>query len=643
MNRTAWLRGYIDAAPGFLARQKKNLGHARYGWNHPTQVSFVFGCQRSGTKMLMRILDRSPAIRIYHENHGSAFHDFQLRSDVVLRALLRLSPSPAQIFKPICDSQNADLILERFPAARALWMYRHYNDVANSALQKWGEHQLEVIRDVARGDLETWGWRTARIPPEIVAEVRSVYRDDLSVAEGALLFWYLRNSFFFSLKLDTHPRMRLAKYERLVSDPGRHFPAIFEQVGAPFDPAFVERVHAESVGRKAPPEVHPAVRALCEGLLSRLDAWTPTETVVSPVLILINTLGVGGAERYAVTVANWLAERGADVTIAASGGGLVQELAPRVKFVETPLRRVRADFPAATKQVYDRIAEVKPAAILCNSLAMTLLARAAHPARTVPIVNVAHGWPVEKYRVVGRLIGTADRVVAVSPDVKSKLTAAGLSERRCVVIQNGVNTEGLGRRTGTIRDETRASLNAGPDHVLVVTVGRLTPQKAHHHVLTIAAALRSTDPSLRYAIVGEGLRADELRALAQEQGVGHLVCFPGLRADVPDILGSADIYLSCSDWEGMPLSTIEAMASGLPTVATQTEGSGQLLDSQSGTVVPIGDVDAMSRAIATLASDSGLRQAMGQHAAARARERFGHDRMVGELASLLAGLIRPSA
>ena len=81
MNLADRVKGWREAAPRFLERQAKSASQVRFGWDHPKRTSFVFGCQRSGTKMLMRILDNSPETRIYHENHASAFRDFQLRSD----------------------------------------------------------------------------------------------------------------------------------------------------------------------------------------------------------------------------------------------------------------------------------------------------------------------------------------------------------------------------------------------------------------------------------------------------------------------------------------------------------------------------------------------------------------------------------
>ncbi|MDP2307735.1 MAG: glycosyltransferase [Pseudomonadota bacterium] len=646
------LRSWREAAPGFLRRQEKNLDQLRYGWDHPQQLCFVFGCQRSGTKMLMRVLDKSPATRIYHENNALAFDDFQLRSDRIVRTLLRISPAPSQIFKPICDSQEADRLLTRFPAAHGLWIYRHHDDVANSALHKWGAHQREVVAAVASGERVAWGWRTARLPDTVVANVRRVYRDDLCDDEGALLFWYLRNAFFFELGLHEHPRVLLVKYERMVQAPESTFPAVFAHVGAPFDAGFIERVHAGSVGRNEAPRASPEIRALCADLLARLDAWAPapvpaaaprpvSPVLVSPVLMLINTLGVGGAERYVVTVANWMAERGVDVAIAASPGELVGELLPSVGYVATPLRRVRGGLPLAALRVRGILRARRPAAIVANSLVVTWIARAAQVRRRVPIVTIAHGWPDHRYRRVGPLLRIADRVVAVSPEVKAKLVSAGLDPGRCDVIFNGVDCTNLGPRVGAARVSARAAMGAGPDDLVVVILGRLSAQKAHHHVIALAERLRERRPELRFAIVGEGARAEELTRLVRAAGLDDRVRLLGLRSDVPDLLGSADIYLSCSDWEGMPLSTIEAMAAALPTVATRTEGSGQLLTEDCGVVVPVGDVAAMAEAVERLAADAPLRARLGEASRRRALASFGHDRMARELAALVARVVSP--
>ncbi|NOY26867.1 MAG: glycosyltransferase, partial [Oligoflexia bacterium] len=563
------LSGWRRALPGFVARQQKTLAQASYGWQHPRHHSFVFGCQRSGTKMVLRVLENSPETRIYHENHAVAFRDFQLRGDTTIRALVHLNPAPVQVFKPICDSYRADLLLARFPKARALWIYRHYDDVANSATQKWGEHQRKVVSAVAAGDLDRFGWRTARLPPQVAKEIARAWRPDLSPAEGALLFWYMRNAFFFELGLHRDPRVLLARYETLVHQPVPAFQAVFAHLGATFDPAYVKGVRTSSVGRCAPPQASPEIRDLCADLASRLDQWTPPPArPVSPVLIMTNTLSIGGAEHYAVGVANWFARQGAKVSLAATGGELVEALASDVAFVPTDLRRVRSDLPRAVREVRAILHQQSPAVVIANSLVVTWIARLAQPRHHARVVTVAHGWPNHRYRLVGPLMRVSDAVIAVSPDVRDRLVAGGLPDSLCTVIFNGVDCSRLGQRTGPGRVAARAAMGAGPDDLLVISVGRLAAQKAHQHIIAIAQHLRDIHPRLRFAIVGPGERLDELTQAIQAAGVADRVHLTGLRTDVPDLLGAADIYVNCSDWEGMPLSTIEAMASSLPIIAT---------------------------------------------------------------------------
>lgn len=635
------LASWRTSGLGFLQRQAKHVGQARHGWAHPRQVSFVFGCQRSGTKMVMRVLDESGATRIYHENHRTAFRDFQLREDPVLRALVASSPAPAQIFKPICDSQEADEILERFPSARGLWIFRDPDDVANSAVRKWGSHQLELVDAAVRGETERWGWRLARLDEAALADLARVHRQDLSPHEGALLFWWLRNRFVYQLGLDQHPRLRVVRYERLVSEPEAAFPAVFAQVGAPWDPEAVARVRTSSVSRRPPPPAHPDIRALVDGLHERLLATAAVHAeapppLPSPVLMIIDTLGVGGAERYVVSAANWLAEQGARVVVtAAPGGALEGDLDPRVHFEAADIDSVRAGLPRAARHVRRLVTEHEPAVVVAHSLATTLMTRAALPSYAVPVVQVAHGWAEDRFRHVAPMMRAADRVVAVSRDVRDKLLAAGLDEGRCVVVENGVDTRELGRRTGPERTALRAECGASEDELLVLVVGRLEAQKAHQHVVSVAQLLRERAPRLRFAVAGAGSREAELRQLVAEAGLDERVRFLGLRRDVPALLGVADLFLNCSDWEGMPLTTIEAMATGLPVVATETEGASRLLTGGAGLVVPVGDAQAIAAALEQLAADPERRGAMGTLARERAEAQYGQDRLMGELVDVM--------
>lgn len=628
--------GHVKNLPDKIERQLKYATQARFGWGHKRRLGFVFGCQRSGTKMVMRVLERSPLTRIFHENDLSAFDEFELRSVRTIRSLVRITPAPVQVFKPICDSQRARELLSEFPEARGVWVVRDPADVANSAMEKWGAHQREVIGCLVRGELDTWGWRTAQVPDEVVDALRSVWRDDLSDGEGALLWWYLRNALFFAQALEDHERMLVVRYEALVSAPERAFEPLFDHLDVPWAPEHVDRVRSSSIGKRPPPDASPEILALCRALVERFDAWRAPERrlrLPDDVLVLIDTMGLGGAERYALVVANWFAEQGCDVTLSASPGG---ELAPElrdVRYVPLPVEGVRADLPLRAVQVRRAIGR-RPTVIVSNSLATCWLGRLAFPG--TPVVNVAHGWPEERFKKVGPMMNMATRVVAVSPSVRGKLVAHGTSPHRVAVVHNGVRMDPLGPREGAVREAAREAM--GGHELVVIIVGRLVAQKAHQHVVAVAKALDR--PGVGFALVGWGEREGELRALVEAEGVGDRVHLLGPRRDVPELLGAADLYLNCSDWEGMPLTTIEAMGSCLPVVATATEGSEQLLDAGCGLVVPVGDVAAMTAAVRELVDDPERRQAMGAAARERALRHFSHDRMCRGLAEVVAQAVR---
>jgi hypothetical protein len=209
---------------------------------------------------------------VYNEDARRAFRNYRLREARTIERLIEKCPAPVVFFKPLCDSQWVDQILDTHPGSRAIWMYRHYPDVVNSAIRTWGSHQKDTIRHIAEGAWQTLGWRGERLSPGHLERVRSLYREDLTDHEGGVLFWYLRNSFFFELDLQHDDRVATVKYDDLVRDPEGLFPPIFEFMGAPFESGLTEGVSTESIRREPPPEISIEIRELAGEMMSHLDA-----------------------------------------------------------------------------------------------------------------------------------------------------------------------------------------------------------------------------------------------------------------------------------------------------------------------------------------------------------------------------------
>lgn len=235
------------------------------------RVVFVVGCQRSGTNMLMRAIDRSPLTWIYNEGTNAAFADYRLRPTPVIERLVQRSPAPTVVFKPICDAHLTDRLIEQHRDARAVWIYRDYADVCNSMVALWGDHEKEIVRQITERRWGALGWRGERLSASTIQVMDRLYHEGLTSAEGAALVWYMRNRFFFELGLMEDRRVRLARYEDLVASPSRTFSSCFAFLDCPFDAAFVSDVVSSSVRKQARPHLAPAIEALCGELLARLD------------------------------------------------------------------------------------------------------------------------------------------------------------------------------------------------------------------------------------------------------------------------------------------------------------------------------------------------------------------------------------
>jgi glycosyltransferase involved in cell wall biosynthesis len=193
---------------------------------------------------------------------------------------------------------------------------------------------------------------------------------------------------------------------------------------------------------------------------------------------------------------------------------------------------------------------------------------------------------------------------------------------------------------GAVRRRVRAELAVPADRVAVVVIGRLVAEKGYPELFE---AMRAVDAELW--VVGERLESDRTdrmdAVLARVEGDPDLsarIRFLGYRGDVPDLLRAADIFTLPSHREGMPRSIIEAMMSGLPVVATDIRGSREeVVDGETGALVPLGDVDALAAALRRLAADPALCARQGAAGRARALAEYDEARVVERQLRVLFG------
>lgn len=238
-----------------------------------TAVLFVVGVQRSGTTMLLEVLEEHPDTRVYHEHDRAAFApDWRLRPLAVRRRLVERARCRWVVMKPLLDFQHLDRLLEEHPGSRAVFVYRDPRDAALSSAEKWGPALANVVRRLATESPCTH-WMAERLPPERRALLAELYHPGLDAGSASALRWWLRNAIFFDLGLDARgDRVLPVRYETLAREPEAGFRRIFAFLGLGFEPSLVARVSGRSVGRAREARLEPRVAALCEELEARLDA-----------------------------------------------------------------------------------------------------------------------------------------------------------------------------------------------------------------------------------------------------------------------------------------------------------------------------------------------------------------------------------
>jgi glycosyltransferase involved in cell wall biosynthesis len=245
------------------------------------------------------------------------------------------------------------------------------------------------------------------------------------------------------------------------------------------------------------------------------------------------------------------------------------------------------------------------------------------PAKVHTVHNIAEkevGW---SGRLVHRVAFKGGVLpVAIAAEVDSSLRRYyGITD--FPMIPNGIPVEHI-RRSSCGREEWLKREGFALTDVLFVCVAQLRLQKNHRLLLESFAQGPASDPRARLLFVGEGGLEEDLERRIHAMGLQGKVRLLGERSDIPEVLNAADVFVLSSDWEGNPLSVMEAMAVGKPVICTAVGGVPELIENGGdGLLVPRGDAKALSRAMGHLLDHPQIRTSMGEAGARKATERFG--------------------
>ncbi len=237
-----------------------------------------------------------------------------------------------------------------------------------------------------------------------------------------------------------------------------------------------------------------------------------------------------------------------------------------------------------------------------------------------------HRWPTRTANLVTSRLDDAS--YAVTDEVHDSMR--GPVSELAVTLRHGIDLDTVaGERH--YRTDVRAELGIGADELVVGTVANFRPQKDYPNLLGAARLLADREVDVRIVAVGQGPQEVETRQLLAELDLGDRVVLTGFRDDAARVMGACDAFVLASQWEGLPVAVMEALALGLPIVATAVGGMAEeLRDGEDALLVPPRDPVALADALERVATDDELRGALADAARSRAPE-FSIERAVAEI------------
>lgn len=219
------------------------------------------------------------------------------------------------------------------------------------------------------------------------------------------------------------------------------------------------------------------------------------------------------------------------------------------------------------------------------------------------------------------IIRSSDRIVAVSNAVMKHALSLGASSSKVKVIPNGVDTEEFKPK----REFKKAGIKK------IIFVGRLFPNKGVQYLVKAAPMVLAKHHRVEFIIVGRGPMEAELRNMIRRLNVEHAFKFLGIVPSVPEVMSQCDIFVRPSLTEGMPLTVLEAMACGLPVIASKIPGSSEVVkDGETGILVEVGNSEQLSNAIIRLLEDEDYAERIRARAYEFVKNHYGWDRVAEE-------------
>jgi glycosyltransferase involved in cell wall biosynthesis len=359
---------------------------------------------------------------------------------------------------------------------------------------------------------------------------------------------------------------------------------------------------------------------------------------VKRVLHIIDSLHLGGAQEVVLNLATCGSPRFRHEVATMHGRGIYWDRLTQVG-VKVHSLSPHKFLPAYLASIPWRILADKPDILHCHLIPSNIIAKPLGALLGVPVI-INHDHTNDPHRIDNKILLALDKstnrfahhIIAVAAACRDFLTShESIRPEKISLVPNAIDLRRFSPREAS-RDEARASLGLPAASRIVAGVGRLNPQKNFALFLDIAAQLAPRFPDLHFLLAGDGPEEQMLREKASALGIANRVTFSGYVADTRLVYLAADVLLMPSRYEGLPMTLLEAMAMGLPVVASKLDGIAEVIgDGAEGFLAPSDDAALFAERTAALLADAELSSRISKNARAKIEASFSVERMTSSV------------
>ena len=386
--------------------------------------------------------------------------------------------------------------------------------------------------------------------------------------------------------------------------------------------------------------MHPATGQLVSLKMKRIK-----------VLHLTKSEGLYGAERVILNLLEHFDAEHFDVRLAA----LVEARNPHRELLEEAARRghrtlaipcrKRLD-PQSWRELLRVIKENEIDVLHCHEIKSRFYGLLAAKRLKLPIIATNHNW-IRKNLLISALeywdaftLRFFDRIIAVSEEIRQLMLKYGTPAQRMAVVTNGIATRELEHRHNDKMNWYERWGIASHERI-IGAVGRLSVEKGAKYFLEAAKIVLTKMPDVRFLLVGDGPQARELKEYAQALGIEQNVIFAGFQPEVAAFYELMEIFAITSLREGTPMALLEAMATGVPVVATAVGGVPKIVrDRDNGMLVPAQDAQGIAAALLQLLQNRAEAARLASNAKRTIIEKYSAATMARQYENIYAGLVQ---